>query len=147
MLSPQDTNKRLSIHINDGPRGSWASSIFDLNQSQADTLLPNLFDRISKDDVDRNNENLRQQNRYDNLFSLYPAEFEVNWINHYTIQGCEILPFLSFLVISQHGMFHEIHCTKNSMVVKTYLLIGLLTKSFSPIQSQRLINFIVIMIL
>ncbi|BFY99508.1 hypothetical protein BsWGS_02548 [Bradybaena similaris] len=68
----KDTNKRQSIHMNDTPRGSWASSIFDLKQSQADTLLPNLFDRISYDDVDRNNDNLRQQSRYDNIFSLYP---------------------------------------------------------------------------
>ncbi|XP_005089591.1 dedicator of cytokinesis protein 7 isoform X1 [Aplysia californica] len=72
----KDTNKRQSIHMNDTPRGSWASSIFDLKQSQADTLLPNLFDRISYDDVDRNNENLRQQNRYDNIFSLYPVQDE-----------------------------------------------------------------------
>ncbi|XP_055884538.1 dedicator of cytokinesis protein 7-like isoform X6 [Biomphalaria glabrata] len=72
----KDTNKRQSIHINDTPRGSWASSIFDLKQSQADTLLPNLFDRIKNEDVDRNNENLRQQNRYDNIFSLYPMQDE-----------------------------------------------------------------------
>jgi hypothetical protein len=26
--------------MNDTPRGSWASSIFDLKQSQADVLLP-----------------------------------------------------------------------------------------------------------
>lgn len=64
--------------MNDTPRGSWASSIFDLKQSQADTLLPNLFDRISYDDVDRNNENLRQQNRYDNIYSLYPPADEVS---------------------------------------------------------------------
>ena len=63
--------------MNETPRGSWASSIFDLKQSQADALLPNLFDRISYDDVDRNNENLRQQNRHDNIFSLYPPQDEV----------------------------------------------------------------------
>lgn len=77
LILVQDTNKRQSIHMNDTPRGSWASSIFDLKQSQADTLLPNLFDRISYDDVDRNNDNLRQQNRYDNIFSLYPPLDEV----------------------------------------------------------------------
>ncbi|GFN96685.1 dedicator of cytokinesis protein 7-like [Plakobranchus ocellatus] len=72
----QDTNKRQSIHMNETPRGSWASSIFDLKQSQADALLPNLFDRISYDDVDRNNENLRQQCRHDSIFSLYPPQDE-----------------------------------------------------------------------
>ncbi|RUS71322.1 hypothetical protein EGW08_020919, partial [Elysia chlorotica] len=72
----QDTNKRQSIHMNETPRGSWASSIFDLKQSQADPLLPNLFDRISYDDVDRNNENLRQQCRHDNVFNLYPPQDE-----------------------------------------------------------------------
>ncbi|XP_059178065.1 dedicator of cytokinesis protein 7-like isoform X2 [Physella acuta] len=72
----EDTNKRQSIHMTETPRGSWASSIFDLKQSQADTLLPNLFDRITYDEVDRNNENIRQQNRYDNIFSLYPPQDE-----------------------------------------------------------------------
>ena len=63
--------------MNDTPRGSWASSIFDLKQSQADALLPKLFERASYDEVDRNNEIQRQQNRQDSIFSLYPLSEEV----------------------------------------------------------------------
>ncbi|XP_048256489.1 dedicator of cytokinesis protein 7-like isoform X1 [Haliotis rufescens] len=72
----QESNKRQSLHLNETPRGSWASSIFDLKQSQADALLPNLFQRMSYDDVDHNNENQRQQNRQDNIFSLFPPQEE-----------------------------------------------------------------------
>ncbi|XP_070194616.1 dedicator of cytokinesis protein 7-like isoform X3 [Littorina saxatilis] len=72
----KNTTKRQSIHMNDTPRGSWASSIFDLKQSQADPMLPNLFERTSYDDVDRNNEAQRQQNRQDSIFSLYPLSEE-----------------------------------------------------------------------
>lgn len=81
----QDYTKRHSAHINDTPRGSWASSIFDLKQSQADPILKNLFDRIPSEDVDRNNEMLRQQDRNDTIFSLYPQQDEVNeWL--YTLR-------------------------------------------------------------
>ncbi|XP_052775389.1 dedicator of cytokinesis protein 7-like isoform X2 [Mya arenaria] len=69
-------NKRQSIHMSETPRGSWASSIFDLKQSQADAQLPNLFDRVTHEEVDRNNEIQRQQNRQDTLFSLYPQQEE-----------------------------------------------------------------------
>lgn len=74
----EPVNKRQSIHMSETPRGSWASSIFDLKQSQADAQLPNLFDRITIDDVDRNNEIQRQQHRQDTLFSLYPPQEEVS---------------------------------------------------------------------
>lgn len=63
--------------MSETPRGSWASSIFDLKQSQADAQLPNLFDRVSQEEVDRNNEIQRQQHRQDTVFSLYPAQDEV----------------------------------------------------------------------
>lgn len=63
--------------MSETPRGSWASSIFDLKQSQADAQLPNLFDRVTIEEVDRNNEIQRQQQRQDTLFSLYPAQEEV----------------------------------------------------------------------
>ena len=66
--------------MNDTPRGSWASSIFDLKQSQADALLPTLFERASYDEVDRNNEIQRQQNRQDSIFSLYPLSEEVGFL-------------------------------------------------------------------
>ncbi|ESP02458.1 hypothetical protein LOTGIDRAFT_199704 [Lottia gigantea] len=72
----RDSNKRQSIHMNETPRGSWASSIFDLKQSQADLMLPNLFDRLTPETVDKNNENNRQEKRQDNIFSLYPQQEE-----------------------------------------------------------------------
>ena len=70
--------KRTSIHINDTPRGSWASSIFDLKNSQADTLLPDLLDRVVTEDIDQNNTQARTQNRNADIFSLYPPQPEVS---------------------------------------------------------------------
>lgn len=67
--------------MNETPRGSWASSIFDLKQSQADAQLPNLFDRVTSEEVDRNNEIQRQQLRQDTLFSLYPPQEEVRSVD------------------------------------------------------------------
>lgn len=63
--------------MNDTPRGSWASSIFDLKQSQADGLLPNLFEQMSYEQVDKQNEDQRQQHRLDSLFSMYETQDEV----------------------------------------------------------------------
>lgn len=63
--------------MNDTPRGSWASSIFDLKQSQADVLLPNLFEQMSYEQVDKQNEDQRQQHRLDSLFSMYEIPDEV----------------------------------------------------------------------
>ena len=71
-------NKRQSIHMSETPRGSWASSIFDLKQSQADAQLPDLFDRISQEDIDKKNEIQRQQHRQDTMFALYPTQDEVS---------------------------------------------------------------------
>jgi hypothetical protein len=70
--------------MSETPRGSWASSIFDLKQSQADAQLPNLFDRVSQEEVDRNNEIQRQQHRQDTVFTLYPPQDEVRMCNYYT---------------------------------------------------------------
>ena len=64
--------------MNDTPRGSWASSIFDLKNSQADTLLPNLLDRIPADEIDSMNGGQRQQHRQEAIFSLYPPQSEVS---------------------------------------------------------------------
>ncbi|CAE1287279.1 DOCK6_7_8 [Acanthosepion pharaonis] len=74
LVEPEkDTPKRQSMQMSDTPRGSWASSIFDLKQSQADPLVKSLFDRIPAEDVDRNNDNQRKQNRQASIFSLYPS--------------------------------------------------------------------------
>ncbi|PVD22808.1 hypothetical protein C0Q70_16064 [Pomacea canaliculata] len=81
----KDNSKRHSIHMNDTPRGSWASSIFDLKQSQADALLPKLLERVTYDEVDRNNEAQRQQNRQDSIFSLYPLAEEEEPVERRTL--------------------------------------------------------------
>lgn len=73
----EDSPKRQSIHMSDTPRGSWASSIFDLKNSQADPLLPNLLDRIDPEEIDRMNDKQRELQRQDALFSLFPKQDEV----------------------------------------------------------------------
>ncbi|KAI0241313.1 Dedicator of cytokinesis protein 7 [Lamellibrachia satsuma] len=75
----EDTEKevepeRTSIHLSDTPRGSWASSIFDLKNSQADPLLPHLLERLPADQVDEVNDAERRQNRQDAIFCLYPPQ-------------------------------------------------------------------------
>ncbi|XP_056020103.1 dedicator of cytokinesis protein 7-like isoform X2 [Ostrea edulis] len=74
--SEDGINKRQSIHMNSVPRGSWASSIFDLKSSQGDQLLPHLFDQVSYEQIDTDNRKYRQENREDTLFSLFPGEDE-----------------------------------------------------------------------
>lgn len=64
--------------MNSVPRGSWASSIFDLKSSQGDQLLPHLFDQVSYEQIDEDNRKCRQENREDTLFSLFPGEEEVH---------------------------------------------------------------------
>ena len=63
--------------MNDTPRNSWASSIFDLKNSQADNLLTHLLDRAQPEDVDFHNEEQRMLNRQDALFDVYPPQLEV----------------------------------------------------------------------
>ncbi|XP_061192678.1 dedicator of cytokinesis protein 7-like isoform X2 [Saccostrea echinata] len=78
--SEDGVNKRQSIHMNSVPRGSWASSIFDLKSSQGDQLLPHLFDQVSYEQIDADNKKCRQENREDTLFSLFPGEDEEDLI-------------------------------------------------------------------
>ncbi|CAH1775987.1 unnamed protein product, partial [Owenia fusiformis] len=65
-----------SLHLNDTPRGSWASSVFDLKNSQADPLLPRLLDRIPLDETDQFNATQRHQSRLNDLYSVFPAQDE-----------------------------------------------------------------------
>ncbi|KAJ3598723.1 hypothetical protein NHX12_000666 [Muraenolepis orangiensis] len=51
----QDEAKRRSASLDDTPRGSWASSIFDLKNSSPDVLLPSVQDRAAVEDMDRRN--------------------------------------------------------------------------------------------
>uniref|UniRef100_A0A2I2YW28 Dedicator of cytokinesis 6 n=1 Tax=Gorilla gorilla gorilla TaxID=9595 RepID=A0A2I2YW28_GORGO len=75
---PEDSNdsRRGSGSPEDTPRSSGASSIFDLKNLAADSLLPSLLERAAPEDVDRRNEALRRQHRPPALLTLYPAPDE-----------------------------------------------------------------------
>uniref|UniRef100_M3ZCM0 Dedicator of cytokinesis 6 n=1 Tax=Nomascus leucogenys TaxID=61853 RepID=M3ZCM0_NOMLE len=75
---PEDSNdsRRGSGSPEDTPRSSGASSIFDLRNLAADSLLPSLLERAAPEDVDRRNETLRRQHRPPALLTLYPAPDE-----------------------------------------------------------------------
>ncbi|KAL1278552.1 hypothetical protein QQF64_025225, partial [Cirrhinus molitorella] len=72
----QDDSKRHSVSLDDTPRGSWASSIFDLKNSTPDALLPSVLERTAAEDMDRRNSENRQQCRHTDLLGLYPAPDE-----------------------------------------------------------------------
>eukprot|EP00112_Aurelia_sp_Birch-Aquarium-sp1_P006977 Seg1762.3 transcript_id=Seg1762.3/GoldUCD/mRNA.D3Y31 product="Dedicator of cytokinesis protein 7" protein_id=Seg1762.3/GoldUCD/D3Y31 len=66
---------------NDMPRGSWASSIFDLQTSQPDELLSGILESIPQEDIDQQNENERKKDRVHQLFSVYiPNEEEESFV-------------------------------------------------------------------
>lgn len=73
----QDDPRHSSGSLDDNPRSSGASGIFDLRNLAADSLLPSLLERVAPEDVDRRNEALRRQNRPRGLLTLYPAPDEV----------------------------------------------------------------------
>ncbi|KAL4659152.1 dedicator of cytokinesis protein 7-like isoform X1 [Arapaima gigas] len=72
----QDDVKRKSVSMDDTPRGSWASSIFDLKNSSPDSLLPAVLERTAAEDMDRSNAEARQQGRHPDLMGLFPAPDE-----------------------------------------------------------------------
>uniref|UniRef100_A0A671S1P6 Dedicator of cytokinesis protein 7-like n=1 Tax=Sinocyclocheilus anshuiensis TaxID=1608454 RepID=A0A671S1P6_9TELE len=72
----QDDSKRHSVSLDDTPRGSWASSIFDLKNSTPDALLPSVLERTAAEDMDCRNAENRQQCRHADLLGLYPAPDE-----------------------------------------------------------------------
>uniref|UniRef100_A0A2K5EGR6 Dedicator of cytokinesis 6 n=1 Tax=Aotus nancymaae TaxID=37293 RepID=A0A2K5EGR6_AOTNA len=71
-----DDSRRGSGSPEDTPRSSGASSIFDLRNLTADSLLPSLLERAAPEDVDRRNEALRRQHRPPALLTLYLAPEE-----------------------------------------------------------------------
>uniref|UniRef100_A0A452RDM2 Dedicator of cytokinesis 6 n=1 Tax=Ursus americanus TaxID=9643 RepID=A0A452RDM2_URSAM len=75
---PEDSDdpRHSSGSPDDTPRSSGASSIFDLRNLAADSLLPSLLERTAPEDVDRRNEASRRQNRPRALLALYPAPDE-----------------------------------------------------------------------
>ncbi|KAM9746054.1 dedicator of cytokinesis protein 7 isoform 1-T1 [Menidia menidia] len=67
----QDDAKRRSIGLDETPRGSWASSIFDLKNSSPDALLPSVLERTAAEDMDRRNTEARRHGRHTDLLGLY----------------------------------------------------------------------------
>uniref|UniRef100_A0A8C3ACU3 Dedicator of cytokinesis 6 n=1 Tax=Cyclopterus lumpus TaxID=8103 RepID=A0A8C3ACU3_CYCLU len=67
----QDDAKRRSVSLDETPRGSWASSIFDLKNSSPDALLPSVLERAAAEDMDRRNTEARLQGRHSDLLGLY----------------------------------------------------------------------------
>ncbi|KAK6311702.1 hypothetical protein J4Q44_G00173660 [Coregonus suidteri] len=72
----QDDAKRRSVSLDDTPRGSWASSIFDLKNSLPDALLPAVLERTAAEDMDRRNAEARMQGRHPDLLGLFPPPDE-----------------------------------------------------------------------
>ncbi|XP_077186092.1 dedicator of cytokinesis protein 6 isoform X3 [Paroedura picta] len=71
-----DDQQRCSASLDDTPRGSWASSIFDLKNCAADSLLPTLLVRTDLEETDRRNEEQRKEGRQCEILALYPAPDE-----------------------------------------------------------------------
>uniref|UniRef100_A0A3B3THC4 Dedicator of cytokinesis 6 n=1 Tax=Poecilia latipinna TaxID=48699 RepID=A0A3B3THC4_9TELE len=69
-------DQRRSVSLDETPRGSWASSIFDLKNSSPDALLPSVLERTAAEDMDRNNTEARSQERHSDLLGLYPPPDE-----------------------------------------------------------------------
>ncbi|GBM46681.1 Dedicator of cytokinesis protein 7 [Araneus ventricosus] len=78
--SSAPSSNRQSFQLADTPRGSWASSVFDLRNSQADPLIPSLLDHTPSEALDYINEVKRQENRSESLFTLYPQMDEEEFI-------------------------------------------------------------------
>ncbi|KAA8585261.1 hypothetical protein FQN60_003955 [Etheostoma spectabile] len=66
----QDDAKRRSVSLDETPRGSWASSIFDLKNSSPDALLPSVLEHTAVEDMDRRNTEARLQGRHSDLLGL-----------------------------------------------------------------------------
>lgn len=77
--------KRRSPSLDDTPRGSWASSIFDLRTSAADPLLLALLEPTPVEEVDRRNEELRKENRPPELLALFPIPDEDEAVERCTL--------------------------------------------------------------
>ncbi|KAG8196069.1 hypothetical protein JTE90_007809 [Oedothorax gibbosus] len=78
--SSAPSSNRQSFQLADTPRGSWASSVFDLRNSQADPIIPSLLDHTPSEALDYINEVNRQENRSDSVFTLYPPMEEEEFI-------------------------------------------------------------------
>ncbi|CAG0896308.1 unnamed protein product [Cyprideis torosa] len=71
-----DPSTGFSASNSPTPRGSWASSIFDLHSSVHDPLLPKLLDSVDASSLEEENARRRHEGRPDKLFSLCPQPDE-----------------------------------------------------------------------
>uniref|UniRef100_A0A672RE70 Dedicator of cytokinesis 6 n=1 Tax=Sinocyclocheilus grahami TaxID=75366 RepID=A0A672RE70_SINGR len=116
-----------SVSLDDTPRGSWASSIFDLKNSTPDALLPSVLERTAAEDMDRRNTENRQQCRHTDLLGLYPAPDEYDL----TCCGCssrfeiEIEPIFGSLALydvrEKKKISEDFHFDLNSDQMKSLL--------------------------
>ncbi|XP_036409300.1 dedicator of cytokinesis protein 7-like [Megalops cyprinoides] len=81
----QEDAKRRSVSLDDAPRGSWASSIFDLKSCSADSLLPSVLERTAAEDMDRRNAQARRHGRHPDLLGLFPAPDEDEAVERCTL--------------------------------------------------------------
>ncbi|CAG0892792.1 unnamed protein product, partial [Darwinula stevensoni] len=70
--SEKSASQRNSIYQGQTPRGSWASSIFDLRNSESDPLIPPILERLPPETLDESNSRQRTEKRQDCLFLLHP---------------------------------------------------------------------------
>ncbi|CAG0881186.1 unnamed protein product [Cyprideis torosa] len=71
-----DPSTEFSASNSPTPRGSWASSIFDLHSFVHDPLLPKLLDSVDASSLEEENARRRHEGRPDKLFSLCPQPDE-----------------------------------------------------------------------
>lgn len=84
----KDSFERKST-TSDVQLGSWANSVLDLKNSQADPLIPNILESMPQDNVDAVNERQRHVGRQDAIFSLYPPQPEVCvFMKHLLLRLC-----------------------------------------------------------
>ncbi|XP_059588313.1 dedicator of cytokinesis protein 6 isoform X4 [Alligator mississippiensis] len=71
-----EERRRSSGSLDETPRGSWASSIFDLRNSMPDAPLPGLLERTAPEEADLRNAALRREGRHPEILALFPAPDE-----------------------------------------------------------------------
>ncbi|XP_041097982.1 dedicator of cytokinesis protein 7-like isoform X6 [Polyodon spathula] len=81
----QEDLKRRSVSLDETPRGSWASSIFDLKNSAADGLLPCLLNHTASEEIDRRNKEQRKESRHSELLTLFQAPDEDETVERCTV--------------------------------------------------------------
>ena len=74
-MSRKSSYSSASLASSSTEPGSSIVNILDI--SPADTLLPSLLENVRIDEIDAANKSMRQNNRQDVLFALYPQQSEV----------------------------------------------------------------------